>query len=203
MKLEDLAKFRADRIEFHGEEAHLFGRFDKVPVIYGERSWLLNASVSYCGDILEVDPSSGLAMFRAWDHEFVPELFETGLSWMYGNYDAAAVWKVLDERSVWKEIKFGVSDALITTEDGYRVLRPANELDLTALDELGSDRTILSGGWDHEHCFICHEQINEDQPRCFQSEYGKGTFWWACVSCYQRWITIHDIGFLVWDHTGN
>ena len=169
--------------------------------MYGERSFLLNGTVAYCGDILEVDHASGLAMFQTWTQEFVPELFEQGLSWLYCSYNPDAVWKVLDESAVWQETDFRISDAIATPcEDGWRQLRSADAMELSANYELQPEQTIVRGGWDHEHCFICNDHIDEDQPLCFRSAYGKGTFWWACPSCYRKWVITQDIGFLVADH---
>jgi len=194
MKLDDLPNFKATRREDHGDQVHLFGRFDDLAHVVDSRSWLLTATEAYCGDLEEVDLESQTAIFKSWDDEFIPKLFDSGIGWMHGRYNPSDVWKVLDQSSVWLEAMFRESDAIARDlEDGWRELTSVDAVRVSDSEGLLS---IVPNGWDHEHCFICNIHIDADEPKCYTSPFGNGNLYWVCPLCYSQWIEPHDIGFI-------
>lgn len=194
MRLEDFPKFRAERIEAQGKQLSIYGRFDHLTNVSECHSWLLQGTTAYYGDLEALDPVTRTAVFQCWEEEFDNEIFYRGLTWSAGYFDPQDLFLVLDEKAVWEHLEFRVSDAVASpNEDGWRSLRkikPDEEI------LLGSHDYIVEGAWDHEHCFICMDQINEEAPTCYYSALPDGMNWWVCSYCHQKWIVPHDIGFM-------
>lgn len=70
-------------------------------------------------------------------------------------------------------------------KDATRHHWPKGVVALSPRDEARAqeEEEIIKGGWDHEHCRLCWETIDED------SRYGylDGTDW-VCITCYDRYI---------------
>ena len=194
MRLQDFPKFRAERIEPQGNQLFVYGRFDHLTNVTECRSWLLQGINSYHGDLEQLDPVTRTAVFQCWEEEFDDEIFYRGLTWSSAHHNAEDLLQVADETANWLRTEFQVSDAVATpNENGWRSLRkikPAEEI------PLGSHDYLVEGGWDHEHCFICWDHIDEDEPTCYRSVDVDGREWWVCRFCYEKWILAHDVGFM-------
>lgn len=68
-----------------------------------------------------------------------------------------------DIKRVWQRTRFEPLDAIATYADG------------TVKD--------VPGGWDHEHCYLNFEKIDESEPY----GYTDGNLW-LCEECYQKYI---------------
>jgi hypothetical protein len=82
---------------------------------------------------------------------------------------------VLDNSIIWKRVKFEPKDSILYHPDG----RVEN----------------VKGGWDHEHCRICFQNIS-----LFEAEnqfgYVNQKDDWLCESCYQKYAANKSLGFI-------
>ncbi len=196
MRLHDFPKFRAEHAEVQGQQVVVYGRFDQVAHVRECRSWLWLGNTAAWGDLEVLDSAARTAEFHCWKEDFDEARFFLSLPWVPGSVNPPDLFQVLDETAVWEERMFRPSDALASpTEDGWRQLtRIGSRKGLV----LGEHDYIVEGGWNHEHCFICDEYIDEEQPHCFRST-SEGRDWLACPSCFNRWILHHDAGFALGD----
>jgi len=71
----------------------------------------------------------------------------------------------------------------------YRVypVVPDGRIDLP---DVGPDG-VIRGGWDHEHCELCHAHIGP-------GDYGYVDLGehWVCEKCHGKYIVTHDLSFL-------
>lgn len=79
---------------------------------------------------------------------------------------------VLDRERVWKRRVFEPLDAIKTYNDGRREEIP--------------------GGWDHEHCEICMENISpKTQPEGYADQEDR----WVCLRCYEMYVEPRSLSF--------
>jgi len=93
--------------------------------------------------------------------------------WIYDYFDAPLVEAIADAAHEWRPLTFEPSNAIQTTPDGVK--------------------TIIPGGWDHEHCQLYGERIDVEQPVAYA--YAEGYF--LCKACHDRYVPAHDLSFLI------
>ncbi len=82
---------------------------------------------------------------------------------------------VLDNSIVWNSVKFEPKDSVVYHPDG----RVEN----------------VKGGWDHEHCRICFQNISLFEADN-QFGYVNQNDDWLCESCYQKYVANKSLGFI-------
>lgn len=73
---------------------------------------------------------------------------------------------ILDQSRNWQRVKFHVRDG-ISVHNGQT--------------------EIIKGGWDHEHCVICHKRISEYEDEV-KHGYTDQNDVWICQACYKKYV---------------
>ena len=61
--------------------------------------------------------------------------------------------------------------------------------------EIPEGATVVPGGWDHEHCFICHAEIlPDDEELSFVNSDDR----WVCAPCYHGYVAAQRLDFIEW-----
>jgi hypothetical protein len=93
-------------------------------------------------------------------------------------------------KSEWIATEFRPSDAWVTIHpNGGRALmkpRPG--------DKKNSNQTIVQGGWDHEHCAVCHAHISMYEN---QHAYRNAEDDWICGDCYEKYGELKSIALVL------
>jgi len=61
-------------------------------------------------------------------------------------------------------------------------------------DKMNPNQVVVHGGWDHEHCEVCHSRISTDENR--HSYRNAGDFW-ICGDCYRKYGALKSIAFVL------
>ena len=92
---------------------------------------------------------------------------------------------MLDTTRQWHKMLFQTSDAVEFRGEKSRTRVRAE----AAKAEEGK---LIKGGWDHEHCAIQWETIDEDQPEAYFSEPDT----WVCEECFNRFVRPRSLRFI-------
>lgn len=165
------------------------GRYDPSPFI-GE---------GWCGFVFTEKERFAQGRFTRVDPvqhtcEFLPDdpaatgCLRVGQSYPYlDGYWGERAELVLGAARTWCETAFQPADAV-------RFKTPHGEFWRRASDVEPADGTLISEGWDHEHCSICWEKIGcFGQASGFLSEDD-----WVCGECFRQFVSPKSIAFVTW-----
>ncbi|HTP30785.1 MAG TPA: hypothetical protein VMJ75_01350 [Candidatus Acidoferrales bacterium] len=217
--LEDFPKFSVSQLTRVGTDSQGFtrfelnGEFDRLVQPQGQITWfwlLIGDRAAVCAQWKSVGPGN-VATVTA-DEKEMPEIVGKTLYYLSPAWDARHIWMVLDEQWGWKRVLFQAVDAVaeafeatdISIVDGREVKtwtklsradkckstkRYAPTLDDTLVS--GRPAQLVPGGWDHEHCQLCREHINNGD-----FGYRDEDDHWLCESCYDKYVKHHDLSFV-------
>jgi hypothetical protein len=102
---------------------------------------------------------------------------------------------VPDDQTLLGQLMVGESYAYLEGYWGERaelVLDTARIWRASEFQPTADDGELVPGGWDHEHCSICHQKIGwGGQPNGFVSEDD-----WVCDECHSRFIIPRSLAFM-------
>jgi hypothetical protein len=82
---------------------------------------------------------------------------------------------VFDDSLIWQKVKFEAQDSIVYHPDGTV--------------------ETVQGGWDHEHCRICLQNISNFEAANHYGYVNQDADW-LCESCYQKYVTNKSLGFI-------
>lgn len=217
--LEDFPKFSLSQLIRAGTDSQGFtrfelnGEFDRLIQSQGEITWfwlLIGDRAAVCAQWESVGPGTA-ATLVAFKKE-MPEIVGKTLYYLSPAWDARHIWMVLDEQWGWKRVLFQAVDAVAEAYEATDVsIANGQEVKtwtkLSRADKLGSTERyvptldnplgssvppqLVPGGWDHEHCELCREHINNGDFG-YRDEDGQ----WLCENCYDKYAKLHDLSFV-------
>lgn len=218
--LEDFPKFHLTRVTRCETDPKGFttfefeGRFDRPVEQSGEITWfwlLIGDHAAVCMQWKSLDKETRAAVVIAREME-LPDLSGKTLYYLSPRWNALNIWMVLDERWGWERMRFQAVDAVaedyeakeVSIVDGREVKkwtkleradkRRSSERYYPVTEESppsGADQRIIPGGWDHEHCELCHEHIDHGD-----FGYRDRDERWLCEKCYDRYVSSRDLSFV-------
>jgi hypothetical protein len=191
----------------------LEGKFDgTIENIDPHWFWLLIGEKDcLCATLVSLDKDTGAAILTC-DLVNEPRVVGQNLAYLSPRWQAYYVWMVLDPTWGWEKKRFQGADA--TAEDYVasdtsivegREVKVWTKLELMGGREGGSryypasdqtlspssEKRIVSGGWDHEHCDLCKSHIDAGELG-YCDPGGR----WMCENCYERFVLRHDLSFV-------
>jgi hypothetical protein len=193
VKLSDLTQFVVESIRLDGDRALVSGRlndlkqvrdFDEKPL--RSRGWLYTSGTdSPIGDLVRSTP--GLDAVFECDANKVQGISEgASFPWIDGVWNARDVAKILDTSHHWARTEFTPVDAVGSKADGWFVTKKT--------DGPTSTEDIIKGGWDHEHCKLCTNNVGIGGDAF---GYVDEDDYWICELCYNKYAKANDVAFLV------
>ena len=191
----------------------LKGRFDKLDGVRDGRCWLLLPERNcLIGDLEELDQIAGTSVYKTCT-ESEPPVLGSALPYVDGYWQAFHVWMVAEPLWIWEKTEFQLSDAVgrrftakqpqliegqevwdwieVLKEPGgrgrYYPVFPGDPPKY----EVGPETGVVKGGWDHEHCQLCHQHIEAGSIG-----YVDRSDHWVCDACFWRYVAVHDLAFL-------
>lgn len=190
MELRDLAQFEIEGVRDSATDIRLVGRLSHLRGVQEGGSWLYAGDDSVIGDLEELDPATGAAVF--WAPYWTPESpAQPGavLPWLDAYWQAYHVSMIVDPTNAWRREAFVASDAQYFELDGHRGWQKFGE----AFLEGAAPREVVRGGWDHEHCELCRAHIGASgAPTGYVDLEDR----WLCEACYHRYAASRDLSFL-------
>jgi len=87
----------------------------------------------------------------------------------------------------WELKKYISPDALKDKNGGTAWLYVGQKFDPTKVD-------LIKGGWNHDHCEICHTTIAEGETEIeFENEGFYSEYEWICKNCHSNFIKPTDL----------
>jgi hypothetical protein len=189
-QLKDLPLFRIKGIRSEDSVYILDGVFNRLSGVREGRSWLyISAAESLLGDLEAIDPRGRSASFRVGSgdpEEHAP--VGANLPWIDGYWNVSLIARILAPSSGWHRTEFINADAIETSQNGVRKWRKAE-----SGEPVSEGASLVSEGWDHEHCEICQTKIEE---RLNSIGFVSGDEVWLCETCFHRHALRHDLSFL-------
>ena len=195
-RLEDLPAFEIVHVEA-ADHPRLHGVFTRLRSVKAGDSWLYHPVRALTGDLLDLDESTGRAVFEApfWDHGH-PIQIGSRPHWLDGCWQAYHVTMIVDPDAGWRRVRFEPSDAQHFVQNGMAMSTKAGSLPESAVAT-----RIVPGAWDHEHCTLCMERVGR-----WGDEYGyvaRGAAYvdshdWLCDRCGEKYAVPRSLAF-VWD----
>jgi hypothetical protein len=181
-------KFRVLEIE-EGDEVTLLGSLTTTE--YGSKTWISDGWFGFLLRDSEVSPGTWRAHDQQWvfvlESRQALDLFKkSAAQWdVLDGYWGERAEIVLDTTRQWHKMLFQTSDAVEFRGEKSRTRVRAE----AAKAEEGK---LIKGGWDHEHCAIQWETIDEDQPEAYFSEPDT----WVCEECFNRFVRPRSLRFI-------
>jgi hypothetical protein len=180
-------KFRIIEIQ-EGDEVALLGSITTTE--YGNQTWIKDG---WSGCLV----LEGMAIYGNWrahgkQWTFIPEnrqtldLFKRGAQWeVIDGYWGERAEIVLDMSRQWRKVRFEPSDAaeFRGAKDRWWTKAPGPK---------PGEGELIKGGWDHEHCAIQWETIDERQPVAYFSEPDT----WVCEDCFNKFVLPRSLSFI-------
>jgi hypothetical protein len=191
----------------------LEGHFDRI-IKQIDPSWfwlLVGQSDCLCASLKSLDRETKAAVLTC-NEKKEPNVVGQALAYLSPYWQASNVWMILDPHWGWEKIQCERLDAIetdyeaseISIVDGREVkiwteLRPADGKGPLTAHYPASDQTsppnpeprLLTSGWRHETCSLCHQHIN---PGDFG--YRDPERRWMCGNCYERYVVPRDLAFV-------
>lgn len=201
MTIADLPRFTVERAETVGAGLRLTGTFNHMTGVSADRSWLLVGGESLIGDLVQLDPERRSAVFVTFTEYERDAPVGTRLAWLDAYWQARLILNVSNPDHAWQRVHFTAQDAALETENGVRVRRPDGSGDGAATSrrmrvydaDQAAPSGVMPGGWDHEHCEICWEHIDAENPIGYVDDDED----WLCEKCHSKWAARQDIGFVL------
>jgi hypothetical protein len=217
--LEDFPKFIVSAVRRGKTSAdgytrfELDGKFDRIIAdIDPHWFWLLfGENNCLCATLQSLDKQT-LAANLTCDVKDEPRVAGETLAYLSSYWQAYHVWMVLDPTWGWKKKRFQGADAVAQNYDAKETsivdgceVRVWTKLELAEGREgasrhypsshqslpPSSERQLVAGGWDHEHCDLCRSHIDAGEfGYCDPGGH------WMCEKCYERYVIQRDLAFV-------
>jgi hypothetical protein len=191
----------------------LDGKFDRtIERIDTHWFWLLfGENDCLCVTMQTLDKESGAAILTC-DEKDEPRVTGRTLAYLSPYWQAYHVWMVLDPAWGWEKKRFHGADAVAQDYEANEIavvgghdVRVWTKLEHTegrggtsrhypASDQSlppSSERRLVPGGWDHEHCDLCRTHIDAGEFG-YCDPGGR----WMCEKCYERYVLQRDLAFV-------
>lgn len=150
-------------------------------------------------DVASLDERNGTAILEGLTFQGSPSLAVGATFPLITSYWNAHVYAaILDEGRRWSKQIFKPTAAFESNANDGGVERSTPTM--SGKRRIFPNRTegdpgvrIVPKGWDHEHCEICNDHIDEANPVAFVDQ----TNIWLCERCYEAFVERHDIAFVV------
>ncbi len=173
-------------------------------LLFGERGCL-------CPSLKSFDKEANTAILTCKRRE-EPRVVGLALTYLSSYWQAFHVWMVSDPAWGWERKQFRGTDAVAEDYEAKDVsIVEGREVRVwTKLEPTGANRgqsrhypatdqtlpvrsgtRLVSEGWGHEHCELCHDHI--DAGMFGYCDPGNR---WMCEKCYERYVTHHDLAFV-------
>jgi hypothetical protein len=149
---------------------------------------------SFTGNFTESFGDRNETTFSVWDRE-KPSVEGLSLAYLSAAHQAYHVWMVEEGAHGWTEGIFAASDALAehfvgTDGRNYQKRSKVQEGEAMPSGEQ-SERWVIPGGWDHEHCAVCWTHIDPGDRYFHHAELNE----LLCETCFERHVVAGDISF--------
>jgi hypothetical protein len=189
-ELKRLPQFTISQIELK-DTVHCHGVFDTVIRLGdGWISFLVNPEGGCIeGRFYQFDVNTRTAIFKPKENQLPP--LESGKSYAYlDGYWGERVALVMDNSRSWNRLSFIAQDAMAYKSGDKSIVGKVGQSPEFPVE--GSGKKIRKG-WDHEHCAICWETIDEDEhPFGYTDQNDE----WVCEVCYSNYVQPRRLGFL-------
>lgn len=168
------------------------GHFDSGLNIKAGSIGYLVAENGLCveGKFYQFDENTRRAVFKPKESSQL-NLLKINKTYPYlDGYWGERVALVLDTSRNWNKELFKPQDAVAyRSGDKTIVIKVGQPVDDIPVEGEGR---IIKGGWDHEHCAICWESIDEDHPNGYKDQNNE----WVCENCYSNYVKPRRLGFI-------
>jgi hypothetical protein len=189
--LADFSQFTILRTEQVADRSFLTGRVTK-PGRLSRDHWLslVIGDEDVCAWVVDLDPDEASATLRVETSNLLPSMIVGAKFPVCDSYWIDKLFLVTSNEIQWNKIEFVAPDAFFEPGEnaGWRKWQVANPG-----DENRSDGQIVKGGWDHEHCEICWQHIDKNNPQ----GYCDGSSNWVCGPCYEKYVGPRDLRFVL------
>jgi hypothetical protein len=216
--LEDFPKFTVLQVSQLGTDPEgssrfeIEGEFDRPVEQQGEITWfwlLIGERNAVCAQWASLE--NGTSATVTIDEKELPDISGKPLRYLSPAWNPYQIWMVIDKEWGWERVQFRAVDAVaetfgakeISMVDGREVttwtrLRRADkqgnteryEPDAQISGPRGGPR-IVAGGWDHEHCDLCHSHIDDGN-----FGYRDSDNTWLCEACHKKYVEQHNLPFV-------
>jgi hypothetical protein len=190
-ELQRVPQFSIIQVE-GGDPGRCTGLFDSVLKLEDSTGGFLVSQEKFCieGRFSAFDAQTRQAAFVPIDVTQMG-MIVVGQKYAYlDSYWGDIVALVLDTTKEWRQVLFQPQDANEHSTEGTIILGKSGQLPSFKVD--GEPR-LVTGGWDHEHCSICWEEISPEAQAC---GYMSKNADWVCVKCYTNFVQPKEVGFL-------
>jgi hypothetical protein len=153
-------------------------------------SFLVNPEGGFVeGRFYQFDVNTKTALFKLKEKQSTK--LESGKSYSYlDGYWGERVALVLDNSRGWKRKPFVAQDAIAYKSGDKRIVGKIGQSPDFPIEGRGER---INKGWDHEHCAICWETIDEEEhPFGYIDQTGE----WVRENCYSNFVLPRSLGFL-------
>ena len=190
MKISELPAMLVDRVERGPDGLRVYGNFDRLDGVREGGCFRLSRC-NYAWANLEIqDRAAGsVVVTSARDPDIALLRVGERYIWFDDYWQAPLVEAIADEATEWRQFTFEPSDAQyfrVGDSVGWQKVGGTLQEGAVALE-------VKPGGWDHEHCDLCGDHIDVENPVAFTNSEDH----FLCSPCYNRYGATHDVSFQV------
>jgi hypothetical protein len=190
-ELQRVPQFRLIQIE-QDNPVRCVGVFESATKLEGYWTGFLVNPDELCleGRFETIDAQKWRAAFTLEDRKQI-DLLVVGQIYAYLDvYWGDRATLVLDTTREWRRVLFQPQEAIENRSNGARILGKTGEPPPCKVD--GEPRKI-PGGWDHEHCDICWQEISKTAKPFGYTDQAAD---WVCEKCYEDFVQPRNLHFL-------
>jgi hypothetical protein len=166
------------------------GRFDRTEGVREIVCWLRISGEKHSkGSLHAFDARSHTATFLPWEGR---EYLSIGmkLPWIDAFWKPTDIEMVIDPAWSWTQTRFELRDGWrIDADIEGAIMAKAPEPEVPVPEGV----TLISKGWDHEHCHFCWQKIGTGGAA---SGFIDSAGTWLCENCYSSFVVTHDLSFM-------
>ena len=189
MTLVELPSMFVERIE-GTDTITIHGRFDRMDGVRNGGYFRIARGEYAWANLVVLDAAAGNVTFTGERDPDVARLRPgQRYTWLDDYWQAPLVEAIADEETRWRQVRFNPRDAAYFRQNGVVGWRPAGD----PLPEGAVETYIVPDGWDHEHCDLCGQHVDPENPIGYEDDDRN----FLCAECYERYAAKHDISFQV------
>jgi hypothetical protein len=189
-QLKDLPQFKVLSIQIKGDEVWIFGFFNQTNSVREARSWLLKNQEYYIGDLRDLDINTKNAIFVNWNKDSSNVKEGEIFSWIPGCWNLDFIFRILDKTKLWQKVNYKPQDAQVFMQNG---IRGWSKVGKNIPKDAIKTNEIISKGWDHEHCEICHARVGKEGSPIGYTDNDR---YWLCQKCFKKYASKNDLAFI-------
>ena len=124
---------------------------------------------------------------NARDPDIAKSVVGKRYTWFHDYWQTPFVEAIADPATKWQRFTFQATDA--------QYFRMGNTIGWQQvggkLPDGAAPLEVKSGGWDHEHCDLCSDHIDANNPIGYTDPDGH----FLCSECYDKYGATHDVSF--------